>query len=68
MNWYVKIVFVVQWDNHFSSYFAIKSGVRQGGVLSPILFNIYVDCLAEDLKHSDLGCHIFVLCTWLLVL
>ena len=58
MNWYAKIVSVVQWDNCFSSNFAIKSGVRQGGVLSPVLFNIYVDCLAEALKQSDLGCHV----------
>ena len=55
---YTKIVSVVQWDNYFSSYFVIKSGVRQGGVLLPILFNIYVDCLAESLRESDLGCHI----------
>jgi len=58
VNWYTKIVSVVQWDNYFSSYFVIKSGVRQGGVLSLILFNIYVDCLAESLRESDLGCHI----------
>jgi len=58
VNWYAKIASVVQWDNYFSSYFVIKSGVRHGGVLSPILFNIYVDCLAESLRESDLGCHI----------
>ena len=32
--------------------------MRQGGVLSPILFNIYVDCLAKSLRESDLSCHI----------
>jgi len=58
INWYAKIVSVVQWDNCFSSYFTIKSGVIQGGVLSPTLFNIYVDCLAEMLTQSDLGCHV----------
>ena len=51
MNWYGNIISVVQWENYFSSYFAIKSGVRQGGVLSPTLFNIYVDCLAEMLQE-----------------
>jgi len=56
MNWYVKVVSVVQWDKCFSSYFAINSGVRQGVVL--LLFNTHVDCLAEVLKHSDLGCHV----------
>jgi len=27
-------------------------------VLSPVLFNVYVDCLAEALKQSDLSCHV----------
>ena len=65
---YATTVSAVQWDNCFSSYFAIKSGVRQGGVLSPILFNIYVDCLAEALKHSDLGSHVRGVYTLLLIL
>ena len=29
VNWYAKIVSVVQWENYFSSYFVFKSGVRQ---------------------------------------
>ena len=33
----------VRWINHESSWFSIQNGVRQGGVLSPTLFAIYVD-------------------------
>ena len=33
-------------------------GVRQGGVLSPILFNIYIGSVIKSLVLADLGCHI----------
>lgn len=36
----------------------LGTGVRQGGVLSPVLFCIYVDCIVESLESSKLGCWI----------
>jgi len=38
MNWYAKTVSVVRWNDCYSSQFITRSGVRQGGVLSPVLF------------------------------
>ena len=46
----------VEWF-HFPK-FDIKNGVRQGGVLSPILFTVYVDDLLVKLKRNGIGCHI----------
>ena len=55
---YVRQVFCVSWENHLSQYFELSNGVKQGGVLSPILLNIYIDKLLLELKRSGYGCHI----------
>ena len=34
------------------------NGVKQGGVISPILFNLYIDRLLIRLQKSGVGCHI----------
>ena len=38
--------------------FFIKAGVRQGGVLSPHLFSLYIDGLICALENSGLGCSV----------
>ena len=48
----------VMWNSHVSDYFSISNGVKQGGVISPVLFNLYLDNLLISLKQSGLGCHI----------
>ena len=48
----------VQWNGHYSDQFEVHNGVKQGGVLSPILFAIYIDELLIKLKKSSLGCYI----------
>ena len=39
-------------------FLTILEYVKQGGVLSPLLFNIYIDVLLERLAKSGQGCHV----------
>jgi arginine exporter protein ArgO len=41
-----------------SASFVAYNGVKQGGVLSPVLFCIYVDRLLIQLAHAGVGCYI----------
>ena len=41
-----------------SQSFKISNGTRQGSVLSPILFSVYLDDLLRKLRELQLGCHI----------
>ena len=39
-------------NSYIGAQFKVLSGVRQGGILSPILFNMYVDDIIEALKAN----------------
>ena len=42
--------------NCLSSPFSVSNGVRQGGVLSPYLFALYIDDLSVKLNCVKAGC------------
>jgi exonuclease III len=58
INWYGKLSISVKWNGCLSSSTAVKSGVRQGGIMSPALFNCYVNSMLVTLRGSDYGCRL----------
>ena len=56
LTWYKDQRMCVRWKNAFSNSLPISNCVRQGGVLSPILFTIYIDDLLDDLRNRGVGC------------
>ena len=47
-----------QWNGEKSDYFRIISGTKQGGVISPQIFALYMDDLIVRLQVKGIGCHI----------
>ena len=45
----------VKWRSTLFKQFSVMNGVKQGGVLSPILYAVYTDGLLERLKNSGVG-------------
>ena len=50
----------VRWDGHTSNAFPVNNGVKQGSVISPLLFTLYVDELVDQLRESGFGCKLGV--------
>ena len=48
----------VKWGRAKSSIFIIVNGTRQGSILSPALFALYVDELLVELRTLGIGCHV----------
>jgi hypothetical protein len=52
----------VNWGLTLSDPVLLSSGVRQGGILSPLLFAAYIDILLGELELTKLGCFINAKC------
>ena len=43
----------IRWNEAYFDIFAVCNGVKPGGVLSPLLFTIYLEELRFNYKHKD---------------
>ena len=46
---------VVRWGTTISTQFIVANGVKQGEIVSPILFNMSIDDLSIALNNSGIG-------------
>jgi hypothetical protein len=58
VNLYTRNLVRVSWHGMLSDYFSAVNGVKQGAVLSPVLFCVYIDNLLTELSRSGVGCFI----------
>ena len=47
---YSKLHSCVQYDKHFTKFFPCNVGTRQGCILSPVLFSVFINELIVDIK------------------
>ena len=48
----------VRWQSATTDPFSCANGIKRGGVLSPVLFCLYMDEVLRRLKQLDIGCRI----------
>ena len=56
--WYQTQPMCIKWGKISSAYFNVSNGARQGVLLSPEMFAIYIDDLSLDLAMCKSGCYI----------
>ncbi len=59
LNMYTNNKLHVRWQDQFSETFTATNSVKQGGVISPILFCVYIDGLLTALANNGYGCGLF---------
>ncbi len=57
--WYTSQT-MLRWNNVLSSGFGVSNGVRQGGILSPYLFCVYMDDRSIKLNNNNNNNNTFI--------
>jgi len=58
LNMYTNQQVRVLWNGVYSNVFSVVNGVKQGGVISPVLFCLYMDELLVRLREAGVGCYV----------
>lgn len=58
LNMYTNQEVCVLWNGNYSQNFSVVNGVKQGAIISPILFCVYLDNLLIELREAGVGCFI----------
>ena len=56
LNLYKNQLIRTRWKGHMSDMFGTINGIRQGGVISPVMFCVYIDELLLRLAENGSGC------------
>ena len=58
LHMYCNQKLCVRWNGVRTDNFSTSNGVKQGGILSPLLFSTYIDGMLQKLRESGLGCYV----------
>ena len=61
-TWFGASITCVKWGKHVSKFVKLIAGVRQGGVLSPVLFAVFINDLVDNVNKANIGCYISNVC------
>lgn len=61
-KWFTMSETCVRWSGQYSTFYKLTAGVRQGGVLSPFLFAIFIDGIVNKIKYANVGCYVSTVC------
>ena len=62
MYLYLDMSCCIKWNGAESYVFDIPTGTKQGGILSPDFFSVYMDDLMYLLINSGFGCKVILMC------
>ncbi len=62
LNMYFIRTALVSWNGVNSGQFKFYNGVKHGGVMSPLLFSIYINPLMQNLNNIKVGCYMGDIC------
>ena len=58
LYWYRNQSMLVRWGECQSAPFTVTNGVRQGSIISPSLFGVYMDEFSRGLSGIPVGCYL----------